>query len=175
MISNDQWKQLSYLAPSDFKRPDKLDWSVVWGLDRLAVLLGSRPTVLDDWRAPGTSAIKDSQHLTGRAIDFAYPGLDSLAVLDAISRSKLFTGYGIYQNERGAVSYHVDTRLDRSIDKPATWGGIISVVGGAKQIAYVALTTVVDLVKKKSALLLVLAAAGLLAWLLFPSRRRRRV
>lgn len=171
MISNDQWTKLSYLAPSDFKRPDKLDWSVVWALDRLAVMLGQKPQVLDDWRAPGTSQVSDSQHLTGRAVDFTFPALDSIAVLDAIQRSRLFTGYGIYQNERGYVSYHVDTRVNRSVDSPATWGGIISVVNGAKQIAYVALSTVVDLVKKKSALLLVLAVAGLLVWRLSRSRR----
>lgn len=172
MISNDQWKQLSYLAPSDFSRPDKLDWSVVWGLDRLAVMLGQKPTVLDDWRAPGSSVVQDSQHLIGRAIDFTYPALDSISVLDAIQRSKLFSGYGIYQNERGYVSYHVDTRTTRSVDAPATWGGIISVVNGAKQIAYVAMSTVVDLVKKKSVLLLVLLAGGLLVWLLSRSRRQ---
>ena len=114
------WSQIEFYGPSDFHYPDKLDHSVVYGLDRLAFVLGKKATILDDFRF--VSKNRASQHLVGRAIDFTYPGLDSMKVLNAIRNHKLFSGIGMYVNQKGVVSFHVDTRTDRDPETPAIWG-----------------------------------------------------
>jgi hypothetical protein len=114
------WKVLSWYKPEDFTHPEKLDFGVLSGLNRLATLLGVKAIILDDFRV--ISKNPDSQHLLGRAIDFAYPTVPPMRVMDTIRDMKHFSGYGMYVNERGVVSFHVDSRTDRSPESPATWG-----------------------------------------------------
>lgn len=114
------WSRIQFYEPSDFKHPEKLEHSVVYGLDRLAFVLGKKAIILSDWRIK--SQFPDSMHLVGRAIDFTYPDIDSEKVLDIIRNQKLFSGIGMYVNAAGVVSFHVDTRTDRSPEDPATWG-----------------------------------------------------
>lgn len=112
-----EWRALSWYKPADFKHPEKLDFGVVSGLDILATLLHVRAIILSDYRIDS-----DSQHGLGRAIDFTYPTVPPMTVLDTIRDMKHFSGYGMYVNERGVVSFHVDSRTDRSPESPATWG-----------------------------------------------------
>ncbi len=114
------WSRIQFYEPSDFDHPEKLDHSVVYGLDRLAFVLGKKAIVLSDWRL--TSQFADSMHPWGRAVDITYPDLDSMDVLNTIRNQKLFGGIGMYVNAKGVVSFHVDTRTDRSPISPATWG-----------------------------------------------------
>lgn len=114
------WSRIKFYEPSDFKHPEKLEHSVVWGLDRLAFALGKKAIILSDYRL--TSKFADSMHLHGRAIDFTYPDLDSMEVLNTIRNTALFSGVAMYVNAAGIVSFHVDTRTDRSPESPATWG-----------------------------------------------------
>lgn len=115
-----EWSLLRWYKPGDFKHPEKLDFGVVSGLDHLATALGVKAVILSDYRP--VSDISKSQHGLGRAIDFAYPSVEPMKVLDTIRNAKYFSGYGMYVNERGVVSFHVDTRTDRSPDNPTTWG-----------------------------------------------------
>lgn len=124
MIKSFQWSLLRYYRPGDFRHPDNLDFSVVNALDILTANLGVKAQILSDWRQfsperPG------SQHPLGRAIDVTWPGLDTLKTLQAIKSSRLFTGFGLYRNEKGAHSFHLDTRTDRDPMAPATWGALI--------------------------------------------------
>lgn len=142
------WSTMMYLAPGDFTRPDDLDPSVVWGLDRLASRFGVKPIVLDDVSPRPNNP--GSQHPKGTAIDFTFPTIDSVQVMNAIEDMKFFTGYGMYVNEKGAVSFHVDRRSDRTPDNPATWGAWKDRDRGIHHWQYTGLQTIVDQVKKKS-------------------------
>ena len=80
------WSRIKFYKPSDFKHPEKLDHSVVYGLDRLAFVIGNPALVLSDYRVD--SKFADSMHKWGRAIDFTYPGIDSTEVLGIIRNQK---------------------------------------------------------------------------------------
>lgn len=164
MITTEQWNSLLHFKRSDFRYPDKLQWAVVQAVDRLASRLGVKPRIIDDWR-PYSDNNPGSQHPKGTALDFTLD-MDPIQALASIRASRLFSGIGIYTNEVGAQSFHVDTRANRTVDAPATWGGIITrPVNEAgqhvKRIAYVAMAKVVDMVKKKS---LPVLAALVLIW-----------
>ena len=137
------WSKIRHYEPSDFNHPEKLDHSVVYGLDRLAFVIGKKAVVLSDWRLK--SQFSDSMHPYGRAIDFTYPGLDSTEVLNKIRNQKLFTGIGMYVNAAGVVSFHVDTRTDRNPENPATWGARKG--PGETEWVYTALRSIYNLVK----------------------------
>jgi len=136
------WSKIELYGPSDFHYPDKLDHSVVYALDRLGLALNRKAVILDDFRF--VSKNRTSQHLVGRAIDFTYPDLDSMKVLNTIHYVGLFTGYGMYVNAAGVVSFHGDTRTDRSPSDPATWGAQKGV--GETEWVYTTLRSIVDFV-----------------------------
>lgn len=122
-ITKVDWSQILYYEPSDFKHPEKLDFSVVRGLDRLAAMLGRKAVILSDFRVGSLAPSGEpSVHSLGRAIDFTYPGLDPMTVLKNIQVVKCFSGYGMYVNAAGVFSFHVDTRTSRTVENPATWG-----------------------------------------------------
>lgn len=162
-ISENQWQSLKHVSKGDFRYPDKLVWGAVLAFDNLVDLIGKKPVVLSDWREYDPKN-PNSRHNVGDAIDAAWPNVDSIKLLKQVEDSGLFDGIGIYQNERGAVSFHFDTRGTH-----ARWGGIIThpvdpnTNRTGKQIEYVAMATVVDLIKKKGGLI-VLILIGL--WLL---------
>jgi hypothetical protein len=130
---------LSWYKPGDFKHPEKLDFEVLSGLNRLATLLGIKAIILSDYRIDA-----DSQHGLGRAIDFTYPTVPPMTVLDTIRDMKHFSGYGMYVNERGVVSFHVDSRTDRSPESPATWGAERDRRTDQKVWAYTSLRSIID-------------------------------
>ncbi len=150
MISTAQWASLLTLQRSQFRYPDKMQWSVVSALDQLANRIGSRPQVLDDYR-PGDP----KQHGKGLATDTYWPGVDPLNVWEHIKTSRLFSGFGIYVNEKGAVSFHTDKRIERTVTNPATWGDFIAHIYDAedgehkRQDNYTTAQAVLDFLKKK--------------------------
>lgn len=137
------WSTIQWYQPSDFSHPEKLEDSVVRGVDRLATYLGQKAVILSDFRV--VSAISKSQHGLGRAIDLAYPDIDSMQVLHAIKNLNWFGGYGMYVNPAGIVSFHVDTRTDRSPESPATWGARKE--AGQTEWVYNSLRSIIDLVR----------------------------
>ena len=174
MVSQQQWSTLLHFKPRDFRYPDKLQFSVVQGIDRLATRLGVKPIIIDDWRAYSENN-PGSQHPLGTALDFTVP-MDSVQALEQIRAADLFSGIGIYTNEVGTQSFHVDTRSNRTVENPATWGGIITrPVNEAgvhvKRIAYVALGTVLDMVKKKSSWVLAGLALIWFGWKFLKPKR----
>ncbi len=124
MIDASQWQSLRYYRPGDFRYPDKLHFSVVHALDILTRRLGLKAHILSDWR-PVSAERPGSQHPLGRAVDTVWVGLDPLKVLTEIRHSELFSGFGLYRNEKGFHSFHLDTRTDRTPQSPATWGALI--------------------------------------------------
>jgi hypothetical protein len=168
MITPQQWHSLLYLTPSFFKYPDRMAFAVVAGLDRLIQLVGSMPVWLDDYRFHSDNP--DSQHLTGRAIDVTWPDRDPLEVWDIVQKARIFSGLGLYANEQDVASFHFDTRPDRTVTKPALWGGRIShpfnpdTGAPVKQIDYVGAGVILEQLKKKfPGLILCLIGFGL--WL----------
>lgn len=139
-IMHVDWSMMDHYQPSDFNHPEKLDQGVVYGLDRLANVLG-KALVLSDWRID--SGILRSQHHDGRAIDFTYPGQPPMTVLMAIQGLRWFSGYGMYVNQAGVFSFHVDTRTDRTPQNPATWGASKH-QGSGQKWDYVALRSIID-------------------------------
>lgn len=165
------WASLLYLKRGDFKNPEKISFDVVQALDLVTGMIGIRPLILSDWRPydPGNPATQ--HHISddlSRALDVTFPGADSLKVWDKLVGSRLFTGLGVYQNENNVQSFHVDRRLDRGVDNPATWGGVIThpydEMSGApvRKTEYVGAALVLDMVKKNS-----LPVLGFLAALSF--------
>jgi len=141
-IITTDWSLIRNFRPGDFNHPEKLDFRVVRGVDLLSSILGEEFIILDDFRI--FSKIKDSQHLLGRAIDFTVPTVEPMTVLDTIRKIKWFSGYGMYVNERGIVSFHVDTRTDRSPDNPATWGASKGREINQREWAYTSLRSIID-------------------------------
>lgn len=168
MITAEQWASLIHLKRSDFKYPDKMEWSIVRALDIFISSAKTRPQIIDDYR-PGDPR----QHGLGRAIDTVWPGADALDINRRALRANLFSGIGLYVNEAGAASHHFDTRTNRTTAQPATWGGIIehpfdeASGKSLKQITYTTLQAVVDLVKKSAGTFGSLALMALVAYFLY--------
>ena len=168
MIAPEQWQSLINLEKSDFHSPDQLDWSIVVALDHFISEVGTRPVIISDYRSPDPNT--PSRHVTGKAIDTSWPGADSIAVYNQARAFTEFAGVGLYVNEVGTVSIHVDTT-----EKANSWGGVITHVldettgQQVKKIVYTTVQAVVDLIKKKApeagtVLSLLVVALGL--WLL---------
>lgn len=157
-----QWRFIQHYSPKEYLYPDRLDYSIVLAMDNLAGLLKIKPQIIDDFRFSDTG----SQHEIGRAVDFYVPNLDPLDVLDTIKKSKLFSGIGIYINEAGVVSFHGDTRTDRTTENPALWSGTKDPEGLKKWI-YSGIDNVTNLIKEKKTpvILLLLAIAALIIYL----------
>lgn len=155
------WSQIKNYSPSQFKYPYLLEDSVVSGLDALADKLPRSPIVIDDFRLQSDNP--KSQHKLGRAIDFIVPGVDWSDVLAAIKDTAAFSGYGIYTNEKGALSYHVDTRTDRSPENPATWGAWKDRTANVFSWQYVGLSDIIGKLPGDRAIA-TLVIAGLLIW-----------
>jgi len=176
MIDASQWQSLRYYRPGDFSHPDKLDFSVVNALDIITSILGLKAHILSDWR-PFSPERPGSQHPLGRAIDPTWPGLDPLTVLHHIKASRLFTGFGLYRNEQGAHSFHLDTRTDRDPMSPATWGAFIyrqpDPEGGGpiRTTEYTSLDHLVRFISTKTGLGVgLMVVAGLILWGLLRSK-----
>ena len=152
MIDSTQWQLIRLYRPGDFRYPDKLHFSIVEALDLFSQRLGWKATVLSDWRAQSAER-PGSQHPLGRAVDVVWPGKDTLTILSVLQKSRFFTGYGLYCNEKNVCSFHLDTRTDRNVDNPATWGAFIGPVIDPKTgletrvTEYTSLNRVVEIVK----------------------------
>lgn len=170
MIAPEQWRSLINLKKTDFHNPDYMDWSIVSALDRFIGSVGTRPVIISDYRAPDPNVT--SRHVTGKAIDTYWPGADGLTIYQAARAFPDFAGVGLYVNEVGAVSIHVDTTANAN-----SWGGIIShpldeMTGQhVKRIDYTTVQAVIDWIKKKAPEaatgLSILIVAGVLLWLMF--------
>lgn len=155
-MQQSDWTGLLHLRPGDFKNPAAMHVSIVRGLDRFITMVGSKPTIISDYR-PGDPR----QHGQGRAVDVVFHGLDPAYVISVAQASKLFKGIGLYQNEVGGVSYHFDTRVDSIADpnRPNMWGAFIRTVidpatNQAKRVyeylnSPAGLHTVLESIKKK--------------------------
>jgi len=140
------WASIKVFTRYDFQWPDRLDHSVVKRLDTLDIYLPVKPQIISDYRPPEPGST--SQHHLGRAIDFIVPGVDSLEVLAAIEKCGLFSGYGMYTNEKGVESFHVDTRTTRTTHNPATWGAWKDASAGVTSWQYVDLANIVAKISK---------------------------
>ena len=167
MLSASQWNELLYLKPSDFKRPDGLQYSIVKNLDRFIGLVGSKPIILSDFRTGNN----EKTHAQGIAIDTTWPGIDSIEILELAEAQKMFGGIGVYINEADAVSFHFDTRPFKANGDPARWGGIITHPydnnsgDHIRRTEYVGMSLVTDLIKKKEVgVIILLLLSGYLLW-----------
>jgi len=149
MLTDDQWNSLLYLKSSDFQHPEGMQFSIVGALDQLIGQIGSKPQLLSDYRAGDPR-----QHGKGLAVDTYWPGQDPTVINQAALDSHLFSGVGVYVNEGGVASHHFDTRVDRTVINPATWGGLITHpvnpdTGQAQEaINYVSMADVLEVIKK---------------------------
>jgi hypothetical protein len=154
-VTAQQWNSLIHLKPSDFKYPDRLEFSIVQALDRFISLVGSRPIILSDWRPVGEER-PGSQHPLGTATDSTWPGQDPVRINSLALQSGLFSGVGIYWNDVNVASHHLDTRTNRSVSHPATWGAYIThpfdqATGGhVTKYEYTVMDTILEMIKKKA-------------------------
>lgn len=141
-----EWSALQFYEPDDFKHPEKLQASVVYGVDHLAQILNRKAVILSDFRVLSLGPTgKPSQHSLGRAIDLSYPGIDSMTVLAAIKETGRFSGFGAYINlETGGISFHVDTRTDRTPESPATWSASKDRRTGQTAWVYTSLRSIIE-------------------------------
>jgi len=118
------------------------------------------PVILDDYR-PGDPR----QHGQGTAIDTTWPGADPVGLYNLAVGSRLFNGIGIYLNEKEQVSFHFDTRADRTPDNPALWGDFITYPYNpdtkthVRRDEYTSAQMVIDVLKKKTTIAIVAVAA----------------
>jgi len=181
MITDVQWQSLLYLNPSNFSITGRanLQWSVVRNLDLFIQRIGSRPVVLSDVRPYEAGRGRKQQHAEGTAIDTTWPGQDPLRIWQEMRGSKLFNGIGVYLNDLGAVSFHTDTRSDRTVEDPALWGDFITYPydpvrqKNVRLDNYVGADLVLEAIKKKGASALLMAGA-LLFLILLKNRQKRR-
>jgi len=168
MISREQWNTFLALTPSDFDYPDQMRFDTVSALDRFIGIVGAKPAMLSDYR-PGDPR----QHGKGAAVDVTWPDLDPLEIWNLALESHLFNGLGIYLNDRDVVSFHFDTRSDRTPDNPALWGDFITYPydetanGHVRRDEYTTAQAVVSLLKKKEGIPVLVVAAlafGLYLW-----------
>lgn len=163
-IAPEQWNRLLHLKPVDFKYPDRLDYSIVFALDRFTALIGSKPVIMSDFR-PGDPR----QHGIGRAIDTTWPGVDPVFINQKALESQLFSGVGLYWNDVQVASHHFDTRTNRTITAPARWGAYIShpydqATGhNVAKYEYTTMDSILDMIKKKG----VIAGSFLIVFGLF--------
>jgi hypothetical protein len=174
-LTPDQWKSLLHLKPSDFKRPEQLQFSIVQALDRFISIIGSKPVIVSDYR-PGDPR----QHGLGLAIDTTWPGQDPVIVNSKALESRLFSGIGIYWNDVNVASHHFDTRTNRTTTNPARWGAYIThpydqASGGhVAKYEYTTMETILEMVKKKGVpIALSLIGFGLLLYLLTKPKPQR--
>lgn len=120
MLTNLNWNKLSILRSNQFKHPDRMHFTIVIALNSFADQVGIRPEILSDFR-PGDS----KQHGAGLAVDTYWHGQDPLVIWNAALKSKLFSGLGVYLNEKGIASFHFDLRAGRSTEVPAVWGAFV--------------------------------------------------
>jgi hypothetical protein len=130
----EQFASLQVYKPADLPRWDWLDFDMVQKLDKLTVRLGlDKPLqILSLFRTPEENeacggAVR-SMHLLGKACDFVPPGNPLTAYREAEAVG--FTGIGLYLNERGGVSMHVDNRPGAS----ARWGKLYGVYGAIEPV-----------------------------------------
>jgi hypothetical protein len=153
--------QLRFFKPTDFRFPDKLEHDTVLSLDYFSQIIGTKAVVISDWRSYD-EANPNSQHPLGKAVDVVFPEqTDSEYVYNEALASGLFGGVGIYVNEYGAVSFHLDVRSEL-----ATWGGVYSQVGMERAVRYTTADAVLALLPEKKTLILYLVYAGFLYILL---------
>jgi hypothetical protein len=163
MISAAQWQTLANLKPKDFLNPDKVDWSIVSALDRFVGFIRATPKIISDYRALDPDA--PSRHPTGKAVDTVWYNIDPIYVFQQARAFSDFDGVGLYVNESGGVSLHLDTTGERT-----TWGGIITrTVEAGKEIAYTTADAIINLIRKKpvESGVIGLVLVGLLLYLLF--------
>lgn len=94
-------------SQSDF---DKLDYNLIHNLDRLRQLVGVPISILDINR--GESHIPGSYHAKLKAVDFYFPNMDNVKIIEVIllMADVGFKGIGVYLNKSGVYSFHGDIR-----------------------------------------------------------------
>jgi len=159
MISSEQWKEFLTLTPSDFNYPNQMRFDIVSALDRFIGIVGAKPIFLSDYR-PGDPR----QHGKGAAVDVTWPDRDPLEIWNLALESRLFNGLGIYLNERDVVSFHFDTRSDRTPDNPALWGDFIiypydeTAGTHVRRDEYTTAQAIIDVLEKKKGIPVLVAA-----------------
>lgn len=163
MGTSTQWAGLINLKPSMFSGPQGMQPAILLIFDRFVSMVGSQPVILSDYR-PNDS---DSQHRFGLAIDAYWPGKDPLSIWNLARGAGLFSGLGIYLNDKNVVSFHFDARTDRTPEKPALWGDFISHENGQRKDNYTTAEAVLNVlgnVSSKGLPLILLAAAVYLVY-----------
>ncbi len=120
-INPEIWNTLRNLREDQFKIPSFMDETILMALDSFISIVGENPKILSDFRNDDPR-----QHGLGLAVDTVFVQSDPLFIWENALASGLFSGIGIYLNEKNIVSFHFDTRVDRTPADPATWGDFIS-------------------------------------------------
>jgi hypothetical protein len=158
------WDEIKNLRPQDVPRWDKLDFNLIRAVDQLITLLGITTWVITStYRTAEENAAvggdSNSRHLTGKAMDIVFKGVDPLHVVEVAKAMPWPGGVGI-QYPSGMI--HLDIRSTGLY----IFGEIVEVIEGVVKKSYVAFAQVLDLFVKKKEIVIAAGAGLLLLWLL---------
>jgi len=111
------WDDMNYFKNNEFKNPDKMNYSLIYALDKLRDFVGVQIKIHCDYELRSNNK---SQHNFGNAVDCSASGISLLDFYLAAERFNIFTGIGIY-TWWSTPGLHLDCR-DIGNQYNARWG-----------------------------------------------------
>jgi len=151
------WDEIKNLRPQDVPRWQQLDFNLIKALDALITRLAVTTwTITSTYRSAEENAAvggaSNSRHLTGKAVDIVFKGVDPLHVVQVAQEMPWPGGVGV-QYPGGAI--HLDLRNTGLY----IFGEIVEVIGNVVKKSYVAFAQVLDLFTKKKVVTVVAVLA----------------
>lgn len=102
---------------------EDVEYELIHNLDRLRQMLKKRIHLLPNGLTTGKHSSKE--HKEGKAVDFTIQGITAKDVVKVVvlSSSIGFKGIGVYRNEKGAYSFHMDLRNEVALWKGTKYEG----------------------------------------------------
>lgn len=121
-MNKEQWDLLpDFSRDENWGDPDKMDFVLLWELQKLRTLLGTEIFISRGYEARPNAA---SQHNFGKAVDVLFPGNNkSIFEIFLLAERFSFSGIGIYPAWTGPKRSKGGLHLDTRNDKPARWMG----------------------------------------------------
>jgi len=151
------WDEIKNLRPQDVPRWQQIDFNLIRALDALITRLAVTTwTITSTYRSAEENAAvggsSNSRHLTGKAVDIVFKGVDPLHVVQVAQEMPWPGGVGI-QYPSGMI--HLDLRNTGLY----IFGEIVRTIGNVVSKSYVVFDQVLDLFTKKKVVTVVAVLA----------------